>query len=42
MYYVYRRNKLVGRIHNLEEAKLLARKVKGLIMRDNQIWFDYR
>ena len=42
MYYVYRNSKLVGRFHNLDEAKLLAKKVKALIMRDNQIWFDYR
>ena len=42
MYYIYKNNVLKGKCISLEKAQLLAKKIKGLIYRDNQVWFDYR
>ena len=46
MYYVYKmyygQRVLKGTFDNLELAKFKAKKIKGLVYRDNQIWFDCR
>lgn len=46
MYYVYKmyygQRILKGTFDNLELAKFKAKKIKGLVYRDNQIWFDCR
>lgn len=45
MYYVYKmyygQKVLKGTFDNEALAKFKAKKIKGLVYRDNQIWFNY-